>query len=56
MPDPAAVDGPQQAITAAFLDTYNELARRITHLLDRRPDIINIGTLAKKMTSSEVNK
>ena len=25
LPDPAAVDGPQQAITAAFLDTYDEL-------------------------------
>ena len=28
LPDPAAVDGPQQAITAAFLDTYDELVQR----------------------------
>ena len=55
-PAPAAVDGPQEAITAAFLDTYNELARRITYLLDHRPDIINIGTLAKQMTSHEGDK
>ena len=56
LPDPAAVDGPQQAITAAFLDAYDELARRITYLLEHRPDIINIGTLAEQMTSHELTK
>ena len=44
LPDPAAVDGPQQAINAAFLATYDELARRITYLLEHRSDIINIET------------
>ena len=32
LPDPAAVDGPQQAITAAFLATYDELALRSIRL------------------------
>ena len=54
-PDPAAVDGPQQAITAAFLDTYDELVQRIRYLLDHYPGAANIGELAKQMASYEVN-
>ena len=54
-PDPAAVDGPQQAIAAAFLATYDELVQRIRYLLDHYPDVANIGELAKQMTSYEVN-
>ena len=55
LPDPAAVDGPQQAITAAFLATYDELVQRIRYLLDHYPDVVNIRELAKQMTSYEVN-
>ena len=55
LPDPAAVDGPQQAITAAFLDTYDELVQRIRYLLDHYPGAANIGELAKQMASYEVN-
>ena len=55
LPDPAAVDGPQQAITAAFLDTYDELVQRIRYLLDQYPGAANIGELAKQMASYEVN-
>ena len=55
LPDPAAVDGPQQAITAAFLDTYDELVQRIRYLLDHYTGAANIGELAKKMASYEVN-
>ena len=55
LPDPAAVDGPQQAITAAFAATYDELVRRITLLLDHHPDAINIGALAQVMTSHEAS-
>ena len=55
LPDPAAVDGPQQAITAAFLDTYDELVQRIRYLLDHCPGAANIGELAKKMASYELN-
>ena len=55
LPDPAAVDGPQQAITAAFLDTYDELVQRIRYLLDLYPGAANIGELAKQMASYEVN-
>ena len=55
LPDPAAVDGPQQAIAAAFLATYDELVQRIRYLLDHYPDVANIGELAKQMTSYEVN-
>ena len=54
LPDPAAVDGPQQAIAAAFLATYDELVQRIRYLLDRYPDVANIWELAKQMTSYEV--
>jgi hypothetical protein len=38
------------------LATYDELARRITYLMEHHPDIINIGTLAKQMTSHELTK
>ena len=55
LPDPAAVDGPQQAITAAFLDTYDELVQRIRYLLDHYTGAANIGELAKQMASYEVN-
>ena len=55
LPDPAAVDGPKQAITAAFLDTYDELVQRIRYLLDHYPGAANIGELAKQMASYEVN-
>ena len=55
LPDPAAVDGPQQAITAAFLDTYDELVQRIRYLLDHYTGAANIGELAKKMASYELN-
>jgi arsenate reductase len=55
LPDPAAVDGPQQAITAAFAATYDELVRRITLLLDHHPDATNIGALAQVMTSREAS-
>ena len=55
LPDPAAVDGPQQAITAAFLDTYDELVQRIRYLLGQYPGAANIGELAKQMASYEVN-
>ena len=55
LPDPAAVDGPQQAITAAFLDTYDELVQRIRYLLDHYPGAANIAELAKQMASYEVN-
>jgi arsenate reductase len=55
LPDPAAVDGPQQAITAAFAATYDELVRRITLLLDHHPDATNIGALAQEMTSHEAS-
>ena len=55
LPDPAAVDGSQQAITAAFLDTYDELVQRIRYLLDHYPGAANIGELAKQMASYEVN-
>jgi len=55
LPDPAAVDGPQQAITAAFAATYDELVRRITHLLGHHPDATNIGALAQVMTSHEAS-
>ena len=55
LPDPAAVDGPQQAITAAFLDTYDELVQRIRYLLDHYPGAANIGELAKQMASFKVN-
>ena len=55
LPDPAAVDGPQQAINAAFLDTYDELVQRIRYLLDHYPGAANIGELAKQMASYEVN-
>jgi len=55
LPDPAAVDGPQQAITEAFLATYDELVQRIKYLLDHRPYATNIGELAKQMTSHEEN-
>ena len=55
LPDPAAVDGPQQAITAAFAATYDELVRRITLLLDHHPDATNIGALAQVMTSHEAS-
>ena len=54
LPDPAAVDGPQQAIAAAFLATYDELVQRIRYLLDHYPDVANIWELAKQMTSYEV--
>ena len=53
LPDPAAVDGPQQAITAAFAATYDELVRRITLLLDHHPEAKNIGALAQEMASHE---
>ena len=56
LPDPAAVDGPQQAITAAFAATYDELVRRITLLLDHQPDATNIGALAQVMTSHESSR
>ena len=56
LPDPAAVDGPQQAITAAFLDTYDELVQRIRYLLGQYPGAANIGELAKQMTSHELTK
>ena len=56
LPDPAAVDGSQHDIAAAFAATYDELVRRITYLLDHHPDATNIGGLAKQMTSHEVNK
>ena len=55
LPNPAAVDGPQQAITAAFLDTYDELVQRIRYLLDHYAGAANIGELAKQMASYEVN-
>ena len=55
LPDPADGDGPQQAIAAAFLATYDELVQRIRYLLDHYPDVANIGELAKQMTSYEVN-
>ena len=55
LPDPAAVDGPQQAITAAFAATYDELVQRIRYLLDHYPGAANIGELAKQMASYEVN-
>ena len=55
LPDPAAVDGPQQAITAAFLDTYDELVQRIRYLLDHYSGAANIFELAKQMASYEVN-
>ncbi|MGB1867458.1 MAG: arsenate reductase ArsC, partial [Candidatus Puniceispirillaceae bacterium] len=55
LPDPAAVDGPQQAITAAFAATYDELVRRITQLLGHHPDATNIGALAQVMTSHEAS-
>ena len=55
LPDPAAVDGPQQAITAAFLDTYDESVQRIRYLLDHYTGAANIGELAKQMASYEVN-
>ena len=55
LPDPAAVDGPQKAITAAFLDTYDELVQRIRYLLDHYRGAANIGELAKQMASYEVN-
>jgi len=55
LPDPATVDRPQQAITAAFLATYDELVQRIRYLLDHYPEVANIGELAKQMTSYEVN-
>ena len=54
LPDPAAVDGPQQAIAAAFLATYDELVQRIRYLLDHYPDVANISELARQMTSYEV--
>lgn len=53
LPDPAAVDGPQQAITAAFAATYDELVRRITLLLDHHPEAKNIVALAQEMVSHE---
>ena len=53
LPDPAAVDGPQQAITAAFAATYDELVRRITLLLDHHPEAKNIVALAQEMASHE---
>ena len=55
LPDPAAVDGPQQAITAAFAATYDELVRRITQLLGHHADATNIGALAQVMTSHEAS-
>ena len=55
LPDPASVDGPRQAITAAFSATYDELVRRITLLLDHHPDATNIGALAQVMTSYEAS-
>ena len=55
LPDPAAVDGPQQAITAAFLDTYDELVQRIRYLLDHYPGYRKHRELAKQMASYEVN-
>ena len=55
LPDPAAVDGPQQAITAAFLDTYDELANGL-HIFLTSSRYHKYRELAKQMTSHEVNK
>ena len=34
LPDPAALEGPEDAIHAAFLETYNQLSDRIGRLVD----------------------
>ena len=42
---------PKPAINVAFAATYDELVRRITHLLRNNPDATNIESLAQQMTS-----
>jgi hypothetical protein len=53
LPDPAAVDGTQAEIAAAFQATYDALVQRITSLLAGHPTADTIGDLARQLASRE---
>jgi arsenate reductase len=53
LPDPAAVDGTQVEIAAAFQATYDALVQRITSLLAGHPTADTIGDLARQLASRE---